>query len=47
MLLLQENMMKINIDVDTGAKFQGLQLLPKYFFMFVIANLGNIEILFK
>ena len=31
------------MKVDTEAKFQGLQLLPKEFFMFVIAKLKNIE----
>ena len=31
------------MKVDSEAKFQGLQLLPKELFMFVIAKLRNIE----
>ena len=34
------------MKVDTEAKLQGLQLLPKEFFMFVIAKLRNIEFSF-
>ena len=38
-------MIKFNIltKVDPEAKFQGLQLLPKKLFMFVIAKLINID----
>ena len=34
------------MKLDTEAKFQGLQLLPKEFFMFVIAKFRNIEFSF-
>ena len=35
------------MKVDTEAKFQRLQLLPKEFTMFVIAKLRNIEFYFS
>ena len=34
------------MKVDTEANFQGLQLLPKELFMFVISKLRNIEFSF-
>ena len=34
------------MNVDTEATFQGLQVLPKELFMFVIAKLRNIEFSF-
>ena len=32
------------MEVDSEAKFQGLQLLPNELFMFFIAKLRNIEL---